>query len=814
MLAPIKWIEEYTDINVGVQEFCDRMIMSGSNLETVDYYNKDIEKVVIGKILSVEKHPQADKLVVCKLDVGQAEPVQICTGAENIRPGVSEGKFVPVALDGAKVPGPLHGKPKVEGGEYIHAGELRGMASNGMMCNCSELGFPDKIVPYRDKDGIWILDGEYTPGTDILEALDLNDPAIDFEITPNRPDCLSMIGMAREAAATFGTELRYPETECKNVAPEKSEDYIQVEIKRPDLCKRYCCRVIKDIKVEQSPWWLQKYLMFAGMRPINNIVDITNFVMLEYGQPIHAFDIRTVAGGKIIVDAAKEGDKFVTLDGNERTLQEGMLTIRDTEKALALAGVMGGLNSEIEADTTTVLIESANFLGDSVRKTSKKLGMRTEASSRFEKGIDPNLAKAACDRVCYLIELVGGGTVLTGDVDVYPVVEEAKTLDVRVSRINKVLGINLPGQQMVDYFKGLEMEAQLNGDIITVTPPTIRQDLNIEEDYVEEVARMYGYDMLPVTLPRSSNESKISDSLAMRNTAKAALIGMGVNEFLTYSFVSPKALDKVHVAADSPRRQMVKLINPLGEDTSVMRTMILPNMMEVLSTNFSRKAEAVSGFELGNTFYNTGKGEDGLPEERFALCVACYGKDETFFTLKGKIQELMTILGVKNLEFTADKEDPSFHPGRCAKMYSGETYIGTMGQVHPSVAEGYNIETAVYAAEIDFNACMEIAETEIRYTPLPKYPAMVRDFSMVVKEEVAVGELEKTIRANAGDLLEDVKLFDVYRGAPVLPGHKSCAFSLTYRSKERTLKETEVNEINQKVLVALKDEYNAVLREI
>ena len=813
MLAPIKWLEEYTDINVGVQEFCDRLILSGSNLETVDYYNKDIENVVIGKVLSVEPHPNADKLTVCMVDVGKGEPIQICTGAPNIVPGMKDF-FVPVAVDGAKGPGPLHGKPKQEGGEYIYAGELRGVASMGMMCNCSELGFPDKIVPYRDKDGIWILDGEYTPGMDILEALQLNDPSIDFEITPNRPDCLSMIGMAREAAATFGTKLRYPETECKKCSPEKSEDYISVEIKRPDLCKRFTCRVVKDIKVEQSPWWMQKYLMQAGMRPINNIVDITNFVMLEYGQPIHAYDINTVKGGKIIVDAAKDGDKFVTLDGNERTLQDNMLTIRDCEGALGIAGIMGGLDSDIKPDTKTVLVESANFLGDSVRTTSKKLNLRTEASGRFEKGIDPNLAKDACDRVCYLIELLGAGTVLSTGVDVYPVPEKAKTMDVRVSRINKVLGIEIPGEQMVEYFKSLEMEAELNGDIITVTPPTVRQDLEIEEDYIEEVARMYGYDKLPTTLPRSETESTITEKQALRNVAKAALRGMGISEFQTYSFVSPKASDKVRIPADSYRRKFVKLINPLGEDTSVMRTMILPNLLDVLALNYARSNVNVRGFELGNTFYNNGKGEGILPEEKDALCIAMYAEGETFFTLKGYVEELLAALGIRGAEYEAESKDPTFHPGRCAKVSVDGKQIAVIGQVHPAVTETYGIGTEVYAAEIDFDLLYGLAKTEIKYAPLPKYPAMVRDFAMVVKEDVAAGELEKAIKANAGPLLESVKLFDVYRGAPVLPGCKSLAYSLTYRAADRTLKEAEVNEINQKVLVALKDAYNAVLREM
>jgi len=592
MLVPIRWLKEYTPVDMPVNQWVDGMVLSGTNLETVDYWDKDIENVVVGKILSIDPHPNADKLVVCQVDCGKG-PVQIVTGANNMK----VGDKVAVALDGATVPGPLHGQPKEEGGVKITAGKLRDVQSNGMMCGCGELGFPDKIVPMRDKEGLWLLDDEcFVPGTPIVEALGIDLPTVDFEITPNRPDCLSMIGIARESAATFGTKFKYPETQCKKVAKEKSADYIKVEIKKPELCKRYCCRVIKDIKIEQSPWWMQQRLMLAGMRPINNIVDITNYVMLEYGQPLHAFDIRTVKGGKIIVDTAKKGDKFTTLDGVERELSDTTLMINDTEGPLAIAGIMGGLDSEIAPDTNMVLVESANFNGDSVRKSSNELHHRTEASGRFEKGIDPNLAKDACDRFCYLVESLGAGVVLDGDVDVYPNPAKATTLKVRVSRINHVLGIDIPGKQMVDYFTGLEMDAKLDGDIITVTPPTVRQDLNIEEDYVEEVARMYGYDKLPVTIPKTSDTAGISYEMSIRNAAKLALNGMGFDEFQTYSFVSPKAVDKIKIAADSEMRQFVKLINPLGEETSVMRTCILPNMLEVLSTNYNRKNGPVRGY--------------------------------------------------------------------------------------------------------------------------------------------------------------------------------------------------------------------------
>ena len=814
MLVPVQWIKEYTDVNVGTEEFVDRMVLSGSNLETVEYFGEGIEGVVIGKILKIEKHPNADRLVVCSVDVGRAQPVQIVTGATN----VAEGYFVPVALDGAHIPGPLHGQPKKEEGEVIRSGELRGVLSDGMLCSCEELGFADKVVPVKARGGIWLLDesyGDLKPGDDAAEALGIKCPVVDFEITPNRPDCLSMIGMAREASATFGTPLRYPETECRNVSSEKSSDYISVEIKKPDLCKRYCARVIKDIKIEQSPWWLQKYLIFSGMRPINNIVDITNFVMLEYGQPLHAFDINTVRGSKIIVDTVPEGTKFTTLDGTERVLSASMLMINDAEGPTAVAGVMGGLNSEIEDDTKTVLVESANFYGDSVRRTAKALGLRTEASSRFEKGIDPNLTRAACDRFCYLVEALGAGTVLDGVVDVYPKPEEAVVTKIRVSRMNKLMGITLSAEQMMKYLNGLEIKTELDGDVITCTAPTVRQDLFTEEDYVEEISRMYGYDKLPVTIPRGNTVSRLTHKQELRNIAKNVLLSLGVSEVQTYSFVSPKSVDKIRVSKDSDRRRFVKLINPLGDDTSVMRTLLLPNMMNVLYTNFSRSIEAVRFFELGNTFVDLHEGGEILPVEKDALCVACYGEGESFYTLKGIVEEMLYAMGVRDLVFKAETSNPSFHPGRCAVLStkSGE-YIGTLGQVYPDAVDNYGIDRDVYAAEIDFDKLYGLASTEKRYTPLPKYPAMVRDFAMVVEERVQVGDLQAAIERTAGGLLESVKLFDVYRGVPILPGYKSVAFSLTYRAKDRTLKEAEVNDINTAVLAALKKEYNAVLREI
>ncbi len=810
MLVPLKWITDYTDVPVGVDEFVNRMVMSGSNLEEVQYTGKGIEGVVVGRILSVEPHPNADKLVVCPTDIGGGKTVTVCTGATNLFPGA----LVPVCLDGGRIPGPLHGQPKTEEGIVIHNTEMRGIVSEGMLCSCTELGFDDKVAPYASRDGIWILPNEFEPGQDIVEALDIEGAVVDFEITPNRPDCLSMIGMAREASAVFASPLRYPDRTVKRPGAEKSEDYIRVEIKRPDLCKRYIARVIKDVKIEQSPWWLQKRLMLAGQRPINNIVDLTNFVMMEYGQPLHAFDINTVAGRHIVVDTKPAGTIAVTLDGTERVMDGEMLTINDEEKPIGIAGVMGGLNSEIEGNTETVLLEAANFLGDSIHKTSKKLGLRTEAATRFEKGIDPNLTKDACDRFCELVEELGCGTVLSGAVDVYPDPKEPPTIDIRASRISKIMGLSMSAEEMCRLLNPLEIQTVVHGDTITVTPPSVRQDLYIEEDYVEEVSRMYGFDRLPVSIPKLGLGGKLTEKQEMIDKAKNVLVGLGVSEIQTYSFVSPRSVDRIAIPQDSEKRNFVRLINPLGEDTSVMRTTLLPNMLEVLGTNFSRNIASVRLMELGNTFFNTGKGDGGLPEERYALCVGLYGAGENFYTVKGLAQELLANFGVEPVSYLAESENASYHPGRCARIQVGEKDLGTVGQVHPDVAEAYGIAAEVYAFELDFETLLSLAKKEIKYAPLPKHPAVKRDLAVVVEEGVQAGDLERCIRENAGELLEDVRLFDIYRGLPVPPGRKSAAFSLTYRSKERTLTDAEVDVLNDKVLSALKERYDASLREL
>ena len=823
MLVPIEWLKDYIDLDVTTEEFCDRMIMSGSNLETCEHFCEEMENVVVGRIEKIEKHPDADKLVVCQLDIGKEELLQIVTGA----PNVFEGALVPVALHKSRIPGPLHGQPKQEGGVKITKGKLRGVVSNGMVCSAGELGFEDKVVPVAHKDGIWILEGDYEPGQDFAQALALKQAVVDFEITPNRPDCLAMVGMAREASATFKKPFTYPDTDiAEENGKGETKDYVSVEINNPESCKRYVARVVTDVKVAQSPWWLQKRLMYAGMRPINNIVDITNFVMLEYGQPIHAFDINQVKGGRIIVENAAEGEKFTTLDENERSLTKDMLLIKDAERGIAIAGVMGGLNSEIEEDTTTIIVESANFNGDSVRATSKKLGLRTEASARFEKGIDPNLCEAAADRVCRLIELIGAGKVCKGSVDNYPQPEEAKTIDVRVDRINHVLGIELSREEMVDILESLEIKVEGSGNIMTVTPPTIRQDLLEEEDYIEEVARIYGYDRMPTTLPKGNCEAGVPAERALRDLTRDSLCGMGLNEIQTYSFVSPKGVDNVRIGEDSWERAFVKIINPLGEENSVMRTILTPNMMEVLSRNYSRNIEKVRAFEIGNTFMANMIDSNDLPDEQYSLCIGAYGKDEDFYSLKGVVVELLKVLGIKEPVFEAESQYGVYHPGRCARISVASKQqdpdgqplydeLGIMGEIHPDVAENYGMDgVRIYCCELMFDAVMRHADTEKAYAPLPKYPSTSRDIALLVDEDMEVGKIESVIRQQGKAILENVKLFDVYRGKQVEEGKKSVAFALTYRDKDKTLTDEEVAEVHNSVLDALKEKLNAVLREI
>ena len=865
MLVPIEWLNDYTKMDKSTQEFADRMTMSGTNLEVINFYNKVMDKVVVGKIESVDTHPAADHLVVCKVDVGQGSPVTVVTGAPNIVKGKSEGLMVPIVLSGGTVPGPMHGQPDTGAPVKIEAGDMRGVLSEAVMLSCSELGYDDKVVPYSSHEGIWILpeDLDLEPGQDLEEAMDLKQDVVDFEITPIRPDCLCMVGIARESAATFDEKLNYPDTKIEKEDSDKSSDHISVEIKDPDLCPRYCARIVKDIKIGESPWWIQKRLMLGGMRPINNIVDLTNFVMLEYGQPMHAFDLRTIEDNKIVVERAANGEKFTTLDGQERELDDTMLLIKDGKKGSALAGIMGGLQSEITEDTTTILVESATFNGENIRHTGKKLGLRTEAQIRFEKSLDPNQCRDAADRFCRLVEMLGIGTVCEGAVDVYPSEKKPVETDVRVSRVNKILGIEISREEMVGYLNKLEIEVGGEGDVMKCKSPTIRNDLTIEEDYVEEVGRMYGFDRIPMTLPRNSVPAETPKDRLMRNVARDNLCAMGFNEIETYSFVDPAGLDKVRIPEDSWERNFVKIKNPLGDETSVMRTILTPNMMDVLGRNYSRSVEDVKCYEIGNTFIPTDNGEKDLPSEQYSLCIGMYGDGADFFALKGVVEELLSKFGITDLTFEAESEYGIYHPGRCARIVAGEgrekdpessermselseklqnkkaeevgqedinmmtemirmmaenmkkepCELGIMGEIHPDVAANYGIDGRVYVCEIMFNLVMQIADTEILYKPLPIYPATSRDIAVVVDEELEVGNIEEAVRKAGGDILEDVKLFDIYRGEQVDEGKKSAAFTLTYRDKNKTLTDEETNEVHNKVLASLKKKFNAVLRE-
>ncbi|MDO4481431.1 MAG: phenylalanine--tRNA ligase subunit beta [Bacillota bacterium] len=799
MLVPISWLNEYIDLkDIKLSEYCDKMIMSGSNIEEAYKVMSGIEGIVLGKAVKVEKHPEADKLYVVQVDVG-SEVVQIITGASN----VSEGSVIPVVLDGGVLPD----------GRKIEKGKLRGLESNGMLCSAQELGCEDKVIPVAVKDGIWILeDLGFEPGSDFAEKYQTEEDVVDFEITPNRPDCLCMLGMAREAAAVFERPLKYPEIKISSETDDV-KDYIDVEIKRPDLCSRYVARVVKDVKVAQSPWWMQKRLMAAGVRPINNIVDITNYVMLEYGTPLHAFDINTVEGRKIIVDVAADGEKFVTLDGAERTLDKDSLLINDTKKGIALAGIMGGLNSEIEDDTNTILIEAACFDPDGTRRTAKMAGMRTEASSRFEKGVDANLCRTAADRVCQLIEQLNAGTVVKGAVDVYPEEVKAPVTKVRKDRVNHLLGINLSTEEMKEIFEKLEMNVETDGDIMTVTPPTIRFDLLEEIDYVEEVARIYGYDNHPSTLPSGAQVASKLPEREIEDLIKDKLMGMGLNEIQTYSFVSPRGVDKILVDEDSYMRDFVKLINPLGEENSVMRTTLIPNMLEVLERNNARYIDKVEAFELGRLFLNAFKTSEGLPKEPKSLSVGMYGRDCDFYRLKGVVETLLTELGITGEEYKAVKDNNTFHPGRCASVSKDGEVIGIFGEVSYAVVEQYNLPERVYVAELDFEKLFKLCDLEILYKPIPKYPAIERDIALVVKDETESGEILKVIRENGGNLLEKAELFDIYKGKQVPEGYKSMAYALRYRDLTKTLTDEEISKPHEKILAALKEAFGASLRE-
>jgi phenylalanyl-tRNA synthetase beta chain len=826
-------MEEYVSGRFSQEDVAERMVMSGSNIEAQERFGTNVTGVVIGKVLEVWPHPDSDHLVVCRVDVtrgaertahgaidelvaaeaaaatrgerGEREVLQIVTGA----PNVSAGDFVPVAVHGAALPG----------GVTIKKGKLRGEVSEGMICSAQELGFDDKVVPMHCKDGIWTLPKEFRAdkyiGTDALDALGLRFASvIDFEITPNRPDCLSIYGMAREYAAVYDRPLEPIEVLAREDASlagagQTAEDFVKVQIAKPELCPRYIARVATDVVIEDSPWWMQQRLMLAGMRPINNIVDITNYVMLELGHPIHAFDITEIAGGEILVDTAAAGEKFTTLDGTERTLDADTLLIKDGRRGVAIAGVMGGLNSEITDATTTILIEAACFTAAGIRRTSKKLGLRTEASSRYEKGVPAELAQTASDRVCQLIQLTGAGKVLPGAADCYPAPQAKTTIMARAGRINAVLGTGISADDMAALLRRLEMGVEVKGEQLLVTPPAVRIDLKEEIDLSEEVARLYGYDKLPASLHADSVSSGVSKSWFVRGILREVLTGAGLSEIATYSFVSPEGVALIGAQNDPKKTDFVRLLNPLGEENSVMRTTLLPNMLEVLARNFNRGNEEAFLFEIGNTFHATSNNE--LPSERLSLCAAWYlrGGGADFFLLKGVLEKAFARLGLGAPALVPTDDLPTWHPGRCAAVAE----YGVIGELHPDVSARYGIEERVVAFELDFDALAEAAVTAREYSPLPKFPAAPRDIALIVDEDVTAGRLEAVIREKGGRTLESVALFDIYRGKQVPEGKKSLAFSLTFRAKDRTLTDEEVNKTQARIVKALESETGAALRD-
>jgi len=787
-----EWLGEYTTIGAPDKEYCDAMTMSGSKVEGWEVTGSEISRVVVGRVISMERHTNSDHMWVCKIDVGGERELQIVTGAQN----VNIGDLVPVALDGSTLPG----------GKEIRTGKLRGELSEGMLCSLGELGLEQRDFPYAIEDGIFILEEDCVPGDDIRDVCGLNDSVVEFEITNNRPDCLSVRGLARESACTFHTPLTFAEPTV-TAGHGDIHEKLSVEIKDAELCPRYTARMVKNIKIAPSPKWMRRRLRASGVRPINNIVDITNYVMLEYGQPMHAFDYACLHDGKIIVRRAEEGESLRTLDGNDHALTPGMLVIADPEGPVALAGVMGGANSEITDKTTTIVFESANFLGHSIRKTAIALGMRTDASGRFEKGLDLFATVPAVDRACELVEMLGAGEVFDGTIDVLAKEPETTFIELDDKRINALLGTDIPREFMADTLTSLGFE--LNGNTLTV--PSWRGDCTMLADIAEECARFWGYDKIEATDIRgAATQGGYSEKTLFVRKLGTACRAMGYTEVVTYSFVSPSSLDKIKVPADSPLRDNYRILNPLGEDTSVMRTTALPSMLGVLSTNLSRRNMEAKLYEMA-TVYKKQPGKV-LADERTVLTLGAYGGGMDFFALKGAVEALLCAARTPDVRFTADTETAAFHPGRCAAVWSGDTRLGTLGQIHPDVCAAYGLDGATYCAEIDVVLPHDLQGAEPVYTPLPRFPAITRDIAVVCDAAVPVGELTECIRKAEKNVLRGVKLFDVYTGVGIPEGKKSVAFSLTLRSDDGTLTDDHAEEAVRAVLDALRENFGAVIR--
>ena len=799
MNTSLSWIKAYVpDLDVTAQEYTDAMTLSGTKVEGFEELDADLEKIVIGQIDKIEKHPDADKLVVCQVNVG-SETVQIVTGAKN----VFEGAKVPVVLDGGRVAGGHEPGQRVAGGIKIKKGKLRGVESYGMMCSIEELGSDTNMYPEAPENGIYIFPEDAEVGADAIKALGRDDVVFEYEITSNRVDCYSVVGIAREAAATFGKKFCPPVvTETGN--DEDVNDYVKVTVENTELCPRYCARVVKNIKIGPSPEWMQRRLASVGIRPINNLVDITNYVMEEYGQPMHAYDLDTIVDRHIVVKNAQDGEKFITLDGQEREMDKDVLMICDGEKAIGIAGIMGGENSMITDDVKTMLFEAACFDGVNIRKSSKRVGLRTDASGKFEKGLDPNNAKAAIDRACQLIEEMGAGEVVGGTVDVYSKVKEPVRVPFDADKINAMLGTDLSEEQMLAYFEKIDLG--YDPETKEVIAPTFRHDLFRIADLAEEVARFYGYDNIPTTLPSGeATAGKLSFKLRIEQIARDIAEFCGFSEGMSYSFESPKVFDKLLIPADSELRRTVDIMNPLGEDYSVMRTVSLNGMLTSLATNYNRRNKNVRLYELGNIYLPKQLPLTELPEERMQFTLGMYG-DGDFFTMKGVVEEFFEKIGMKQREtYDPNAGKPYLHTGRQANIIYDGKVVGYLGEVHPEVADTYGIGERAYVAVIDMPEILEDATFDRKYEGIAKYPAVSRDISMVVPKEILVGQIEDVIAAKGGKYLESFALFDLYEGAQIKDGYKSVAYTIVFRAKDRTLEEADVSAAMEKILKALEE---------
>ena len=797
MNTSLSWIKAYVpELECTDQEYTDAMTLTGTKVEGFERLDKNLKDIYVGQILSIEKHPDADKLIICQVDLGNKQ-LQIVTGAPNVK----VGDKVPVVVDGGKVAGGHDGGPLPEDGIEIHNGKLRGVESFGMMCSIEELGSDRNFYPEAPEYGIYIFPEDTPVGADAIEVLGLHDTVFEYEITSNRVDCYSVLGIAREAAATFKKPFVPPVFDVKGNG-ENVNDYISIEVKDPALCSRYCARVVKNIKFGPSPEWMQRRLAKSGIRPINNLVDITNYVMEEYGQPMHAFDLSTIRGKKIVVDRAKDGDKFVTLDGQERTLDKDILMINDAEGPVAIAGIMGGENSMITENVTTVLFESATFNGANIRKSAKRLGLRTDASGKFEKGLDPRNAIDAINRACALVEELGCGEVVDGIADVCAPLDELRTIPFEPERINALLGTEVSVKEMLSIFDRIELK--LDDQKKNITIPSFRQDLIGFCDIAEEIARFYGYDKIPVTLPSGQGiAGGLSYKLRIEQECRSVAEYCGFSQAMTYSFESPKVFDKLLLPEDAPERAAITISNPLGEDFSIMRTLPLNGMLTSLSTNFNRRNKNVRLYELANIYIPKSLPLTDYPDERMQLTLGFYGEGD-FYCMKGAIETMLYALGAKKKEeYDPNSNKPFLHPGRQANVVYDGDVIGYLGEVHPLVLENYNIKTRVYVAVLDMPKILPLTSYDRKYSGIAKFPAVTRDISMVVPRAILAGEIEKMISQRGGKILESFELFDIYEGEQIDKEHKSMAYSLTFRDKTKTLQDDDVNSAMKKIMNGL-----------